>query len=188
MLPIPSESQSCARSVLRAVHRADAGAASNPPNHAFDRYSAMTNLPANPTPARRRASLTRSASNRRARHVQEVLRGNTRAFLHGVFAIVANQADVQTEMSLIFAVRPLLDPIADWSLVELLASTNVQRHRCLIAMQEGGLTSQLTAYDSRLSALVERLERAVHERERERLIASRERPVDLSAYARTDTP
>lgn len=131
----------------------------------------------------RAVSATRSASVKRARAVQEVLRGNVRAFKHGIFARVLDASDVQTEVALIFAARPLLDPIADRRLVELLATTNVQRQRCLVAMQTDGLTSQLTAYDARLAALVERLERAVHERERERLIAARERPVDLSRYA-----
>ena len=148
------------------------------------------NVPAtvDAAPRKARPSLTRSASLSRARHVQEVLRGNTRSMRHGVFADVLNAPDVQTEVALIYAARPMLNAIADRRLVELLAATNVQRQRCLLAMQSEGLSALLTSYDARLAALVERLERAVHERERERLIASRERPVDLSAYARPDAP
>jgi len=82
----------------------------------------------------RGASVTRSASVKRARAVQEVLRGNVRAFRHGIFADVLNGPDVQTEVALTYAARPLLDPIADRRLVELLATTNVQRQRCLVAM------------------------------------------------------
>jgi hypothetical protein len=118
----------------------------------------------------------------RARRVEELGKGNVNSLRHGVFALVANQQDVQTEIALTYAARPLLDPIADRRLVELLATTNVQRQRCLIAMQQGGLSQQLTSYDSRLSALVERLERAVHDRERERAIVARQRPVDLTRY------
>jgi hypothetical protein len=121
----------------------------------------------------------------RARRVEEVRRGNPGAWRHGVFSIVGNQLDVMTEVALVFASHPLLDPIADRRLVELYATTNVQRQRCLIAMQEQGLTAQLTSYDSRLAALVERLERAVHEREQERIAAAHTAPVDLSQYART---
>ena len=118
----------------------------------------------------------------RARHVEELLKGNARALRHGVFASVANQPDVQIEVALIYAARPLLDPIADRRLVELLASTNVQRQRALLAMQSEGLSALLTAYDSRLAALVERLERAVHERERERATVVGQLPADLSRY------
>lgn len=118
----------------------------------------------------------------RARRVEELGKGNARALRHGVFAVVNNQQDVQTEVALTYAARPLLDPIADRRLVELLATTNVQRQRALIAMQQDGLSQQLTSYDARLAALVERLERAVHDRERERQTVARQRPVDLSEY------
>jgi hypothetical protein len=101
-----------------------------------------------------------------------------------VFAIVANHQDVQTEVALIYAARPLLDPIADLRLVELLATNNVQRNRCLIAMLEAGLTQLLTAYDARLAALVERLERAVHDREKERAAVARQKPANLAEYRR----
>ena len=129
-----------------------------------------------PTPPLRRPGASR------VRRVQEVQRGNVRAWKHGVFSVIGNQLDVQTEVALVFASHPLLDPIADRRLVELYATTNVQRHRCLIAMQEHGLTAQLTSYDSRLAALVERLERAVHDRERERATVAGSQPVDLSKY------
>jgi hypothetical protein len=108
--------------------------------------------------------------------------GNPIGMRHGVFAIVANQPDIMTEVALTYAAHPHLDPIADRRLVELLSTTNVQRQRCLIAMQEHGLSSQLTAYDSRLAALVERLERAVHEREKERATLRHVPALDLSRY------
>ena len=105
----------------------------------------------------------------RVRRVQELQRGNTRALRHGVFAEVLNAPDVATEVALVYAGRPALDPIRDTRLVELLATTNVQRQRAIAAMQREGMSQQLTSYDARLAALVERLERAVHERERERI-------------------
>ena len=57
-------------------------------------------------------SLTRSASSRRRRLVQELQRGNTRALKHGVFGEVSNFPDVATELALIFASHNHLDPIA----------------------------------------------------------------------------
>ena len=120
----------------------------------------------------------------RVRRVQELQRGNVSALRHGVFAVVANQPDVACEVALIFAARPSLDQIRDARLVELLASVNVQRQRAIAAMERGGMTQQLTSYDSRLAALVERLERAVHERARERVREAHdaERTVDLDRY------
>lgn len=112
----------------------------------------------------------RSRSASRARRRQELLRGNTRAMRHGAFAEVAALPDVATEVDLLFAAHPALDPIRDRRLVELLATSNVRRQRCLLAMERDGMTQTLTAYDARLAPLVERLERAVHERERERLV------------------
>jgi hypothetical protein len=120
----------------------------------------------------------------RARRVEELGKGNANALRHGVFAVVANQQDVAVEVALTYAARPLLDPIVDRRLVELLATTNVQRNRCLIAMAEAGLSQQLTAYDSRLAALVERLERAVHDREKERATVARQQPANLEVYRR----
>lgn len=116
----------------------------------------------------RAASLTRSANASRARHVQEAKRGNVNALRHGAFATVQAWPDVSTETALIFATRPALDPIRDRRLVELLATSNVQRQRTLLAIEAEGMSSTLTSYESRLAALVERLERSVHERERER--------------------
>lgn len=120
----------------------------------------------------------------RVRRVQELYRGNARALRHGVFAQVLNAPDVATEAALIFAARPSLDLIRDARLVELLATTNVQRQRAIAAMERDGMSSQLTSYDARLAALVERLERAVHERERERIKEARtsEHAADLSRF------
>jgi hypothetical protein len=129
----------------------------------------------NPHPIRipkagpRPPSLTRSASNRRTRYVQEAKKGNVNGLRHGAFATVQAWPDVSTETMLIFATRPALDPLRDRRLVELLATSNVQRQRTLLAIEAEGMTSTLTSYESRLAALVERLERAVHERERERI-------------------
>ena len=110
--------------------------------------------------------------------------GNANALKHGVFAIVANGPEVRTEVELILATHPGLDPLVDGRFVELLATTNVQRQRAVIAMQTEGMTHVLTAYESRLSAQVERLERAMVIRERERLAGDKRRTVsDLSAYA-----
>ena len=138
--------------------------------------------PPEPVPMRRK---TRPGASR-VRRVQELQRGNTRALRHGVFADVLNAPDVATEVALIYAARPSLDPIRDSRLVELLATTNVQRHRAIAAMERDGLSQQLTSYDSRLAALVERLERAVHERERERIRDQRTQAshLDLSQYRR----
>ncbi len=113
-------------------------------------------------------SATRAASASRAQRRRMLLEGNVNALSHGVFAIVANQRDVQIEVALIYVARPNLDPIADLRLVEQLATANVQRHRAIAAMEGEGFTQTLTSYASRLDALVERLERAVHERDRER--------------------
>src|SRR5689334_18748439 len=73
----------------------------------------------------------------RVRRVQEVQRGNVRAWKHGVFSIIGNQLDVMTEVALVFASHPLLDPIADRRLVELYATTNAQRQRCLKVLSRG---------------------------------------------------
>ena len=140
------------------------------------------NLPIDLPPKRRKASLTRSASNRRTRHVQEILRGNARAFQHGIFAIVANEADVALEVAVTYAAHPLLDPIADFRLAQQFALALVQRMRALAAMQEYGLTAQLTSYDARLAALCERAERAIYEREKERATVAGQLPADLSRY------
>ena|SRR2546423_12149043 len=135
-----------------------------------------------PAPAIEVVERKRKPGISRVRHVQEIRRGNANAWRHGVFSVIGNQLDVQTEVALVFASHPLLDPIADRRLVELYATTNVQRMRCLIAMSEHGLTAQLTSYDSRLAALVERLERAVHEREQERRTVAGQQPTDLSRF------
>lgn len=137
--------------------------------------------PAKPVPIGRQ----RRPGASRVRRVQELHRGNVRALRHGVFAEVLNRPDVATEAALIFAARPSLDPIRDARLVELLATTNVQRQRAIAAMERDGMSAQLTSYDARLAALVERLERAVHERERERLKDARatEQAADLSRFS-----
>jgi len=112
-------------------------------------------------------SLTRSQSSRRRRLVQELQRGRPSALKHGVFAEVSNFPDVATEIALTFAAHGHLDPIADARLVEQYAIALTQQRKAIVAMA-GGMSSVLTSYESRLSALAERLERAVHERDRER--------------------
>lgn len=119
----------------------------------------------------RRPSLTRSASLSRARRREELGRGNANALRHGIFAVVANLPDVATEVELQFTARPGLDRIRDRRLVEAFALAAVQHRRAIEAMATAGLTEHLTAYEARLAPLVERLERTIHERERERLSA-----------------
>lgn len=116
-----------------------------------------------------RRSLTRGASLSRRRHIEEIRRGNVNSLRHGVFAVVQNAQDVATEIALTLETYPGLHPIADRRFVELLAEARVQRQRAILAMTVEGLTPTLTAYDSRLSQLEERLERALYERERQRL-------------------
>jgi hypothetical protein len=90
------------------------------------------------------------------------------ALRSGIFAEVSNRPDVANEIAVLYATHPHLDPLADRRLVEALALALVQQRRAIVAMQTEGMTSTLTSYESRLSALAERLERAVHERDRER--------------------
>jgi len=137
-----------------------------------------------PPPGPRRPSATRAQSSRRGRLAYLARRGNTNALVHGVFAIVANQPDVEIEVELVYATHPALDRLADRRLVELYASANVMRQRALVAMQTGGLTPVLTSYDARLAPMLERLEQKVHDRERRRLAErNAKQVVDLSAFA-----
>jgi len=119
-------------------------------------------------------SLTRSASNSRQRRVQELGKGNPTAWRHGTFATVGNHVDVQTEHALILAsAHGALDPIQDYRLIEDLALARVQRNRAIIALETEPSSSVLTSYASRLMALVERGERAVRQRQQERVIDMR---------------
>jgi len=134
----------------------------------------MANLP--PTPpavVQRVVSPARSLASHRSRRRWEVQRGNQNSMRHGIFAIVANEVDTATEIALTFAACPSLDGIADLRLVESYALAAVQYRRALAAIDTDGLTSILTSYATRLAALTERLERAVHDRERERQAAMR---------------
>jgi hypothetical protein len=144
----------------------------------------MTNLP--PTPpavVARVVSPARSLASRRSRRRWELQRGNANAWRHGIFAITGNEVDAATEVALVFAAHPSLDGIADLRLVESYALAAVQYRRALAAIDTDGLTSILTSYATRLAALVERLERACHDREKERQAAMRRGPIiDLSAY------
>jgi len=144
------------------------------------------NVPA----VRRKPSATRAVSNARTRRVELLGQGRAAAWRHGTFATVGNSADVTIEHALIIAANPSLDPIIDHRLVEDLALARAQRNRAMIALESEGMTSTLTSYLSRLMPLVERLERAVHERARERVKDFRARPlVDLSQYrANTHDP
>jgi hypothetical protein len=119
----------------------------------------------------------------RARRVEELRRGNPNGWHHGTFAIVGNAPDMQAEHALILAAHPALDRVVDHRLVEDLALARVQRNRAVIALEDDPRSSVLTSYASRLMALVERLDRAVRERERERVTDFRSRPVvDLAHY------
>lgn len=140
-----------------------------------------------PSSSRRKPSATRSASVSRARRVELLGQGRPGAWRHGTFGVVGNAQDVSTEHALIIAAHPALDPVVDHRLVEDLALARVQRNRALIAIEAEGMTSTLTSYLARLMPLVERLERAVHERARDRVRDFRRRPlVDLAAYAAVD--
>jgi hypothetical protein len=140
--------------------------------------------PTSPAVVARVVSPARSLASRRSRRRWEAARGNANALHHGIFAIVANEVDAATEVALIYAAHPSLDGIADLRLVESYALAAVQYRKALAAIDKDGLTSILTSYATRLAALVERLERACHERERERQAAMRRGPIiDLSKYA-----
>jgi HPt (histidine-containing phosphotransfer) domain-containing protein len=130
-----------------------------------------------------RPSLTRSHRVRKARRVYEARRGNVNALRHGAFARVAALPDIETETALIMATHPNLDQLADHRLAEQAASASVQAQRVLLAMQEEGMIPALTTYHARLSGLVERLERAIFERDRARASEQRAKQIiDLSAY------
>ncbi len=141
--------------------------------------------PSSPVPARKKSkpSATRAASVRATRRRSEALRGNTNALKHGVFATVAAWPDVTVEVALTFGTHPDLDEIADARLVEQYALAAV--HHRYASLRMGSLErfdAQLGAYASRLGALAERLERAVHERARERRAAHSPHVIDLSRY------
>jgi len=139
------------------------------------------------SPSTPRPSATRSISNRRSRRVELIRQGRPGAWQHGTFSVVANAADVSVEHALVLASHPTLDPVADHRLIEDLCLARVQRNRALLAIEAEGMSTTLTSYLARLMPLVERLERAVHERARERVKDFRRRPlVDLAAYAATD--
>jgi len=141
------------------------------------------NVPA----VRRKPSATRAVSNARTRRVELIRQGRPGAWQHGTFSVVANAADVSVEHALVLASHPTLDPVADHRLIEDLCLARVQRNRALLAIEAEGMSTTLTSYLARLMPLVERLERAVHERARERVKDFRRRPlVDLAAYAATD--
>lgn len=138
----------------------------------------------NVVPIKRRNSPTRSASNTRASRRRELLRGNANSLRHGIYATVANLPDITTEVALIYAARPSLDPIADRRLVEACATASAQYSRAVVAMERDGFTSALVAAARDFGNRAERLERAVHERANERAkaqAAATARP-DLSAY------
>jgi hypothetical protein len=116
-----------------------------------------------------RPSATRSASARRVRLVQEARRGRVQAMHHGIYARVANLPDVATEVALQMALRPGLDPLRDLRLVEDYAMASVQLRRAHEAIEAQGLTEHLGSFISRQGPLVERGERQLHDRERERL-------------------
>lgn len=140
--------------------------------------------PANLAPGPRRPSLTRSQTLRRTMAVKAAMAGNGYAMTHGVRTALVSRPDVQTEIALLFAVEPALDPVRDRRLVELCAMTNIRLVRCDLAMEEHGETAVLTGYRSRLGPLAERLERQLHERAREREAARRAAAADPDAAFR----
>jgi hypothetical protein len=119
----------------------------------------------------------------RALRVESIRNGKPSGWRHGTFAILSNSPDVMTEHALILAAHPGLDPVQDHRLVEDLALARVQRNRALIAMEDDPKSSILTSYASRLFALIERGERTIRERERERVRTYAARPtIDVTRY------
>jgi hypothetical protein len=140
-----------------------------------------------PDQPRRKAgpSATRSQTLRRTAAVKSVLAGNARAMTHGIRSELVTRPDVQTEIALLYAANPGLDPIADRRLVELAAMTNVRLVRCVLALDEQGHDRVLTAYFSKLAPLAERLERQLNERVRQRVGEGRtSAPDPLAQYKR----
>lgn len=133
------------------------------------------------------------------RRVEELRRGDTRqavrALKHGAYAEVLAAPDVTVEVALLDATHPDLDPVRDRRLLEDLALADVQRHRALLALGsdlgavETDRLKTLTAYESKLAALVERLRRQVHEREQLRIRArdAAARPSSLERYRQPAT-
>jgi len=101
------------------------------------------------------------------------MRGNSNAMRHGIFAVVNNAVDTATEVALTYASHPALDGIADLRLVETYSLLACQYRRSLAAIDRDGMTPVLTAYSTRLAALIERLEAKVHDREKERIAQMR---------------
>lgn len=130
------------------------------------------------------ASPARSLAASRGRRRHDLMLGNANALQHGVFALTANERGASIEAALLYVTHPDLDDLADRRLVEQLALASVQHRRALLAIEADGLTPTLTSYVIRLGQLVERLEHAVHDRERERQAQLRRgKIVDLSQYA-----
>jgi hypothetical protein len=100
----------------------------------------------------------------------------------GIHATILNAPDVADEVALTFATHPHLDPIADFRLVEQLALAAVKYGRAVLAMETAGWTAQLIAAARDFGNRAERLERAVHQRERERIADHTRAVVDLSDY------
>jgi len=129
--------------------------------------SVLALSPTDPASATFKRRSMASSSQRRRR---DAMLGNSRALSHGVFSKTgANARDATVEVSLLYAVHPGLDDLADRRLVEQLALASVAHRRALAAIEQDGLTSTLTSYVTRLAALIERLEQKVHDRERERI-------------------
>lgn len=142
-------------------------------------------LPAHRDPERRQArpSLTRAASNRRVRLVQEAKRGNVNALRSGIHAEVANLDYVSDELATIYATHPHLEPLADRRLVELLAIATIQHRRAVLAIEREGPDANLTKWEANLGARVERHLQRIHERNIERARATeRAATLDLRAY------
>lgn len=132
-----------------------------------------------------RPSSTRSESLRRASLRRSAMAGNQRALKFGINAEVHNLPEVAMEVELIYATHEHLHPLEDFRLVELTATTHVKHRRALLGIEKEGMTPTLTRYEMDTGKRLERLERAVHERNVMRMRArQREEAVDLSAYQR----
>lgn len=135
-----------------------------------------------PAPGPRRPSATRSASSRRRRLIQEAGKGNTNALKSGIHADVLNTTAVADEIAVTFATHPHLDSIADYRLVEQYSLATVRYARACIAIEADGWSATLIAAARDFGNRAERLERAVHQRERERIADHTRSVVDLSAF------
>lgn len=115
---------------------------------------------------------------------EEMLRGNENAQQFGVFRRVTTLTpDIAMEIEATFIRLPALDRIGDRRLVERVAADHVRYMRCLERIEADGLSTALQAAARDFGNRAERGERALYERERERVRDWRSRPtVNLADY------